>query len=443
MSSSQAAFGNESAVSLDAVISTAELTRRPTRPADYPAENNALIALAREMGISPDRILQKLVETALSLCHAGSAGISLLDPDGLHFHWPAVTGVWASQVGGGTPREYGPCGTVLDRNAPQLMSHPQRHFTYLAAVEPSIEEALLIPFHIEGKAVGTIWVITHDTTCRFEAEDLRVMTNLGTFAAAAYQMLARAAQTKSTESALQRSLGTNRSLLNDIEERVQKEANLTEFSAWIIQAQDEERRRIARELHDTTGQVLAAISMNLSRMQHSSSPANIAKFAECLDLIGTASSDIRNLSYLLHPPFMDELGLGSAITEYAKGFESRSGLKIAVEVSDDIGRLQGNCEIALFRITQEGLGNVRRHSGSPTATIRLFRDKQNVVLEIADQGHGMEGRVEGKFRSGVGFRSMQERLRPFGGVLAIESNAAGTRVKVILPQPTAAVPIPE
>lgn len=183
--------------------------------------------------------------------------------------------------------------------------------------------------------------------------------------------------------------------------------------------------------------------MNLSQMRHSSAPENAVRFTECLDLIATAASEIRNLSYLLHPPLMDELGLGSALTEYVKGFESRSGLEITVQVSNDIGRLKGNREIALYRIVQESLANVRRHSGSSAATIRLFRDKQNVVLEIADQGHGMEGRVEGRFRAGVGLRSMQERVRPFGGSLAIESSAAGTKVKVILPESAAVMPMPD
>jgi signal transduction histidine kinase len=440
MSSSQTAFGNESTVNLESVIATAELKRRPARAADYVAENRALIALAREMVASPDRILQKLVETALTLCHAGSAGISLLEPDGLHFHWPAVTGAWASHVGGGTPREYGPCGTVLDRNAPQLMRRPERHFTYLTSVTPGIEEALLIPFYIEGKAVGTIWVIAHDTTYCFEAEDLRVMTNLGSFAAAAYQMLVSTARTESTQSELQLSRGANESLKSDIREHTQTEAILADFSGRVMQAQDDERKRIARELHDTTGQVLAAIRMNLSLMQRNSSPENIVKFAECLDLIGTATSEIRNLSYLLHPPLMEELGLGPAITEYATGFASRSGLKITVEISNDVGRLQGNREIALFRIVQESLSNVHRHSGSPTVSISLFRDKQDVVLEIADQGRGMDRGEDGKIRYGVGLRSMQERLRPLGRALDIESSAAGTKLKIILPQPSAGTP---
>lgn len=167
-------------MTLESVISTEELKRRPTRPADHAAENTALIALAKEMVTSPNDILQKLADAALALCHAGSSGISLLEPDGAHFHWPAITGALAALVGGGTPREYGPCGTVLDRNAPQLMSQPQRYFTYLDAITPSIEELLLIPFYIEGEAVGTIWVVAQDSSHRFQAEDLRVMTNLGT-----------------------------------------------------------------------------------------------------------------------------------------------------------------------------------------------------------------------------------------------------------------------
>src|SRR5208282_4318346 len=112
------------------------------------------------------------------------------------------------------------CGTVLDRNAPQLMSHPERHFTYLAAVTPGIEEALLIPFYIDGKAVGTIWVIAHNTEHRFDAEDLRVMTNLGTFAAAAYQALASTARIRTAQSELQRSLGAQQELRSQAEETI-------------------------------------------------------------------------------------------------------------------------------------------------------------------------------------------------------------------------------
>lgn len=185
----QASFTSGGGVPLESVIITAELTRRPSRPPDYEGESRALASLMEEMVTSPNGILQKLAETALTLCRAQSAGISLLKSDGKHFYWPAITGQWASHVGGGTPREYGPCGTVLDRNAAQLMSHVERCFTYFAPVTPWIEEVLLIPFYVAGEAVGTIWVIAHDESRRFDREDERLMSSLGKFASTAYQML--------------------------------------------------------------------------------------------------------------------------------------------------------------------------------------------------------------------------------------------------------------
>ena len=140
------------------------------------------------MAISPDGILQKLAETALVLCRAPLRGVSLLeDDDQRQSPWRAIAGQWAPHLNGGTPRNFGPCGTVLDRNVALMCSHPERDFPYFGEVKPLLEEALLIPFYIKGEAVGTIWVVAHDTSRRFDLEDLRVMTNLGEFAAAAYQ----------------------------------------------------------------------------------------------------------------------------------------------------------------------------------------------------------------------------------------------------------------
>ncbi|MGH6794217.1 MAG: HWE histidine kinase domain-containing protein [Methylocella sp.] len=147
-----------------------------------------MVALAEQMAASRN-VLQQLADTALSLCHAHSAGISLLAENEKRFYWPAIAGQWASHIGGGTPRDFGPCGTVLDRNAAMLFSHPERYFPYLASIEPRIEEGLLIPFNADGAPVGTLWIIAHDASRRFDAEDLRVMTNLTRFAAAAYQTL--------------------------------------------------------------------------------------------------------------------------------------------------------------------------------------------------------------------------------------------------------------
>lgn len=415
MDNSLNVFENYSYADLESVISTDKLKRRPSRAPHYQQENQALIELAKEMVASPDLILQKLADTALTLCDAGSSGISLLEPDGAHFHWPAVTGALAPHLGEGTPRDFGPCGTVLDRNAPQLMSRPERHFTYLESITPVIEEVLLIPFYIDGTAVGTIWVVAHDRARSFDAEDLRVMTNLGAFAAAAYQVL-------TTQAKLQQ---------EEIRGRVQAEGKLLELSGRLLNIQDEERHRIARDLHDTTGQLLALLQINLSGLQRDASPQNSSKIAECIDMVASATADIRSLAYLLHPPLMDALGLSAAVKDYAEGLQQRSGLQISVDISDEIGRFEENREIALFRIIQECLGNIHRHSGSTTATIKMFRLDDNIVTEVSDHGHGFD--ATNNTRRGVGLRSMEERLRTVDGNLSIRSDSTGTTVKAVLP----------
>jgi hypothetical protein len=135
------------------IISTEELCRRPSRPPDHETENRALIALAQEMARAPEGILQRLAETALTLCRAHSAGLSLLEAGDQkrNFHWRAIAGQWASHLGGGTPRDFGPCGTVLDRNASQMFAHPEVDFPYFAEVTPYVEEGILIPFTLVGK----------------------------------------------------------------------------------------------------------------------------------------------------------------------------------------------------------------------------------------------------------------------------------------------------
>jgi PAS domain S-box-containing protein len=229
----------------------------------------------------------------------------------------------------------------------------------------------------------------------------------------------------------------------ELEKRVQERTaelastneSLQKLSGQLIRAQDDERRRIARELHDSTGQVLAALAMTMSQMQKESSPANQRKFEECRELIGSAASEIRNLSYLLHPPLIDEVGLASAVAEYVQGFQKRSGLTVQFEISHDVGRLDGDREITLFRIIQESLGNIHRHSGSSTANVKLTCLQSDVVLEIRDQGHGLPNSADGgRSSAGVGIKGMQERLRPFGGTLHITSDSTGTCVKVTLPR---------
>ncbi len=176
--------------SLESVLSTGELSARPSRPPDYETENRALLAIAQNMADSPRTALQKLAEVALEICGAGSAGVSLLSEESGDFYWPAIAGAWKPHIGGGTPRDFGPCGVVLDRNAVQLFTHPERYYPYLIPVSPPIAEALLTPFYVGGKAFGTVWVIAHDEARHFDAEDLRLIESLGRFAAAAWALRA-------------------------------------------------------------------------------------------------------------------------------------------------------------------------------------------------------------------------------------------------------------
>lgn len=182
-----------SLVSLSSVIATEELFLRPVRSApDYEAESQALASLADQLGNAPAGILQKLVQTALTLCRAHSAGISLLDDehDRKIFRWPAIAGEWAPHVGGTTPRNFSPCGIVLDRQCAQLFVRFDRYYPYFREVTRPTQEALLVPFVVAGEAVGTVWVVSHDETRRFDVEDLRLLSSIAKFASAAFGLFA-------------------------------------------------------------------------------------------------------------------------------------------------------------------------------------------------------------------------------------------------------------
>ena len=181
---------SDSLVSLESVLRTEELYRRPWRAPDYQVENRALVTLAQALADSPRTILQRLAQTILEVLRVDSAGLSLLTEDEKSFYWPAIAGMWQPHIGGGTPRDFGPCGDVLDRGAPMLFTHWERRYPYLLSAMPLAEEGLLVPFYVEGRAVGTIWAITHDECRKFDTEDLRLLESLGRFASAAYQAVA-------------------------------------------------------------------------------------------------------------------------------------------------------------------------------------------------------------------------------------------------------------
>ena len=211
-----------------------------------------------------------------------------------------------------------------------------------------------------------------------------------------------------------------------------------ELSARLLQIQDEERRRIARELHDSVGQMLAAVNMNLAQVDEEAgrlTPVAAKAFTDTTGLLQEISNEIRTISHLLHPPLLDEVGLQSALEWYIEGFSDRSKIQVALELPEDFGRLPRNLEITLFRVVQECLTNIHRHSGSATASIRVTRAPGEVCLEVKDSGKGIPAQntlASGKL-SGVGLRGMSERLRQMGGQLDVHSNGTGTLVSARIP----------
>jgi two-component sensor histidine kinase len=206
-------------VPLEAILRTEELSRRPYRAPDYERENRALAKLVGALAEAPATILQTLADTLLEVFQADSAGMSLLVEGGDKFYWPAIAGAWAPHLGSGTPRDFGPCGDVLDRNEPMLFTRWDQRYPYLGKAIPLVEEGLLIPFHVGGKAVGTVWAIAHDDRRKFDAEDLRQLTSLSQFASAAYQ----AVQLQHAEQARRDLAGVNRSqqlLIDELNHRV-------------------------------------------------------------------------------------------------------------------------------------------------------------------------------------------------------------------------------
>ena len=574
--------GGRVSVPLESILCTAELKRRPARSPDYEQESGALVALAEALSESPRTILQTLADTILNGCRAGSAGISLLTKEdgGKRFYWPAIAGEWKAHIGGGTPRDFGPCGDVLDRNAPLLMRRLQRRYTYFEPVKPPVEEALLVPFYVQGKAVGTIWAVAHNDR-KFDAEDERLMKSLGKFASSAYQtwetqealslqmaeilkaeqaagLLAAIIESsddaiiskslsgiitswnksaeklfgyaseeavgksitliipsdrqdeetailerlrkgekiehfetirrrkdgttvdisltispvknargvivgaskvardithrKHADQALRESEERLRTLAQGLESQVQlrtqqlEERNadvlqqteeLRELSKRLLLTQDDERRRIARDLHDSVGQIVAALGMHLATITQNAVKPTVCKAAqESHELISQLSKEIRTISYLLHPPLLDESGLSEPIRWFMAGLSERSGLKIDLDISKDFGRLPDDVEVAIFRIVQECLTNIHRHSNAKSATIRLKRDISAVSLEVRDDGSGIPKETLAAIRnqrSGVGITGMRERVRHLGGNLDIQSNSNGTKISVTLP----------
>jgi signal transduction histidine kinase len=214
-----------------------------------------------------------------------------------------------------------------------------------------------------------------------------------------------------------------------------KTHQLEMLNAQMTRLQDEERRRIARELHDSVGQLLAAIAMNAVVVDAESqklSPDAAKRLSENADLVGEAGKQIRTISHLLHPPLLDEAGLASALHWYVEGFSERSKIEAKLDIPQGFVGLSKEMELSVFRVVQECLTNIHRHASSPTAAIRIAQDEACLRVEIEDAGKGIPPEKRSGF-TGLGLRGLRERLRLLGGTLHIQSNDRGTRVTAVLP----------
>jgi len=241
-----------------------------------------------------------------------------------------------------------------------------------------------------------------------------------------------------------------RSARDELEQRVeQRTAAARQLSARLLQMQDEERRRIARELHDSAGQMVAALTMNIDQLKavdgDTSEQARL--LADSDAVLQNLNKELRTMSHLLHPPLLDEVGLSSALQWYVDGFAKRSGIATFLELEADFGRVNSDLEIAIFRLVQECLTNVHRHSGSLRAIVRLKRSDSAVLLEVQDEGHGIapdkRSLVLGSGPVGVGLRGMRERVLQLGGTLHIDSGDGGTTIRAMFPIGKAAAVSPQ
>src|SRR5579871_3553132 len=219
------------------------------------------------------------------------------------------------------------------------------------------------------------------------------------------------------------------------------EDRLHALSSFVLKARDDESRRIARELHDSAGQYLVALHMNLAALQRDPARLNLSQvkwIADSIEIVEKCTAEIRTISYLLHPPLLDEMGLASALACYVDGFSARSGIRTELDIAKDFPRIHPDMETAMFRIVQQGLSNIHRHSGSSVAKIKIWQDSEHVGMTISDEGRGMAPQAVREINSGtglvgVGIAGMRERTRVMKGYFHIQSCRDGTTISITLP----------
>jgi len=417
--------GHKTAVAgLAQVIATPLLSSRPPRSPSYEAENRALRTLLRDLAADPKRILQSLCDTALELCQAHSAGISILEGEGddRHFRWQALSGEYAPYLQGMTPHDFGPCGLTVESDAPLLLQEPGRYFTYLHQADPPIVELLLVPFHLDGNPVGTVWVISHDQYRRFDAEDARLLLSLADFAATAWQ-----------------SVAARMTLEKEIAERKHAEQMLRERAEEIVHL-NERLRMAMTETHHRVKNNLQLISALIDMQQTDDREmvpmSELARLGQNVSALGVIHDVLTQ-----EAKSADEHGQVARISVKAV-FDKllpmlrtiMPGRLLCYSAEDTL--LPGRLMTALMVITNELVSNAIKH-GKGKIELHFRVVEQWATLEVLDDGPGFPEGFDAEQASNTGLDLIENmsRLDLRGRTLYRSRAEGGGHVSIQFPLP--------
>ena len=432
--------GEHAQVPLAAILRTGDLTARMRRPANFEAENHALAALAKTLASAPLTIFQRLVETAMSLCDADSAGLSVegSERDQDVFRWHTVAGQFAPHVQNVTPRRFSTCGTAVDLDTAQLMVRPGRHFTYLEDLNPPIEEALLVPFHVDGKAVGTVWVIAHGAMRKFDQEDARILASIADFAGMAYQVV------------------TSRSALQaEIRERTQAQLLLRNAD----RTKDEFLAMLAHELRNPLAPIRnALLLLRRSKRDEVSSArardvldrqvANMVRLID--DLLDVSRIRLGKFALVSEPLELSEV-LASALESSRPALDARMQ-RVAIRQPAEVVPINGD-GVRLSQLLLNLLNNAAKYTPrGGTIAVTVEADDDWATIAIKDSGVGIAphriGQIFELFAQagqsqetsdgglGVGLHLVKTIAELHGGTVSASSGGLGQGSEFIVRLPT-------
>jgi signal transduction histidine kinase len=441
---------------LESILCTDELYRRPYRSPDYEAENRALVALVSALADSPTTILQTLADTTLATLGAESAGSSLMTKDKQRFYWAAIAGAWSPHIGGGTPREFGPCGDVLDRNAPLLFTHFEKRYGYFLPVIPLVEECLLVPFYVAGESVGTVWAIAHSKDKKFDAEDLRVLESMGRFASAAYQAVESIEALRLQIYARDKAEKELRELTIGLEQQVQlrTEALINARSELAHVARVTSFGALTASIAHEVTQPIGASRNNANAALRflAADPPDLAEVKEALEsvvnetyraqtIIGRIRDQVKR-----ETPRKENVNLNEAIEEvisHLRGEMASNRVSVHTQLTSDLPRVRGDRvqlqQILLNLILNAIEAMAVSNTGARTLTISSQAQSDGAVrVTIADTGPGIpSGDRERIFESffttkpggiGIGLWICRSIIDSHGGRLWLDDQQTGGAV---------------